>query len=202
VKKLLLIFILLGSQMAFSADPVEEISNNPPIAEVQTELAAPQAVATTTTIESEKQIPVQLEPAKKAESQGFSAKKAIMGFAMILIMAFGGVFLVRKYRFSNQKASVQQIKILTQHYLGPKKSLAIVRVAGESILIGITDHNISMIKSLALLDEEIPEETPVKFDSVFNETSEANAETTEDEDFAISGIKDFVSSKLKNMRSI
>src|SRR5690606_4498782 len=67
---------------------------------------------------------------------------------------------VKKDRLSNSNT---RIKVLTQHFLGPRKSLAIVRVAGESILIGVTDQSITMIKSLALLDDDIPTETPEHF---------------------------------------
>ena len=206
VKKLLLCLIILCCQSAFSADEVAA-TNPPNLAEIQAELAELKipdttAAAVSPAIEAEKQIPVQLEPAKKAEASSSPIKKAMTGFGIALILALGAIALVKKYRYSNKsKSNINQIKVLTQHYLGPKKSLAIIRVAGESILIGITDSNISMIKSLALLDEDIPEETPTQFDNVLA-NQEAQQETNAEEEFAISGIKDFVSSKLKNMRSI
>ena len=139
--------------------------------------------------------------------------KFIMGLAVLGILAAGGIFLVNKYRRTNLKQiSAPEIKILRQHHLGPKKSLAIIRVAGESILIGVTDHNINMIKSLSLLDEDVPEDTPVAFGHVmqrFAPTTAENSQNThratqaeESEEFSISGIKDFVSSRLKNMRNL
>ncbi|MGE3758789.1 MAG: flagellar biosynthetic protein FliO, partial [Pseudobdellovibrionaceae bacterium] len=103
-----------------------------------------------------------------------------------------------------------QIKVLTQHYLGPKRSLAIVRVAGESVLIGVTDHNISMIKSLALLDEEIPEEVPENFNKAMLGTgatrvnfSDAMTGDVEEgaEEFSIGTVKDVIRSRLKGMRN-
>ena len=213
MKKLLLILMVLSGQSVFSA---EEASNNPPnLNEIQAELAQLQAanapaadtvVTETSAISTEKQIPVNLDSPKKAEA-GSSSKKALAGFGLALAMAAGAYFLFKKYRFSNRaKSPLNQIKVLSQHYLGPKKSLAIIRVAGESILIGVTDHNISMIKSLSLIDDEVPEETPNQFSSVFAKTEQntnQQIETTQaEDDFAISGIKDFVSTKLKNMRSI
>jgi flagellar protein FliO/FliZ len=100
---------------------------------------------------------------------------------------------------------------LTQHYLGPKKSLAIIRVAGESILIGVTDTNINMIKSLALLDDEVPEEIHSNnFADLFGGVPSTSAKATADsesadadpeEEFSIRGVKDVVSKKLKGMRS-
>ncbi len=157
----------------------------------------------------ETEIPVNLETAKKASSGEGSLFKILSALGILGLLACAAYFFIKKYTIKTGKTNqATQIKILTQHYLGPKKSLAIVRVAGESILIGITDQNISLIKALSLLDEEIPEETPKSFNNVFNKTQKNNsfaaaaANEASEDDFAISGIKDFVSSKLKNMRSL
>jgi flagellar protein FliO/FliZ len=95
-----------------------------------------------------------------------------------------------------------QVKILTQHYLGPKKSLAIIRVAGESMLIGVTDQNINLIKTLALLDEEIPQDTPKDFSKSLDKSMNEFSSEDETEEFSFSKIKDFVSGRLKNMKEI
>jgi flagellar protein FliO/FliZ len=153
----------------------------------------------------ETEIPVNLEATKKAAENENPILKFVLSFAIIGVLGCAAYFFIRKYRFQNPRAQATQIKVLTQHYLGPKKSLAIVRVAGESVLIGITDHNITMIKSLSLLDEDIPEEAPKEFQSVFAKKN-ASARFAEDpenkDEFSISGIKDIVSGKLKNMRSL
>jgi flagellar protein FliO/FliZ len=167
-------------------------------------LIAPEASIKTT---PETQIPVNLDAAKKSGAGENPLYKVLAAIGILGMMACGAYFFIRKYKHTAGKQSqATQIKILTQHYLGPKKSLAIIRVAEESILVGITDQNINLIKSLSLLDEEIPEETPKSFGKVFsktqNLTAAAEAQEASEDDFAISGIKDFVSSKLKNMRSL
>ncbi|MNL52949.1 hypothetical protein D3C87_1761610 [compost metagenome] len=71
-----------------------------------------------------------------------------------------------------------------------------------------------MIKSLSLLDDEVPEETPVNFESTMGDFDDEEApvkptkmkktaatDLDADEEFAISGIKDIVSKRLKGMRS-
>lgn len=157
--------------------------------------------------QSEQEIPVVLEAPKKAVDSGQSLFKYTLAFGILGVLACASYFFLKKYRFKNPVVAKTQIKILTQHYLGPKKSLAIIRVAGESMLVGITDSNINLIKSLALLDEEIPEETtekiPSKFASVFSSKMQTQTiqEDSQDE-FAISGIRDIVSGKLKNMRNL
>jgi flagellar protein FliO/FliZ len=187
---------------------------NESVSEQTTEVVS--ALTAPTAVTKESDIPVQLEPAKKSSSDHSLYFKAVLSLIVIGGMGVAGYVLIGRYRRANLgKNPATQIKVLTQHYLGPKKSLAIVRVAGESVLIGITDHNISMLKSLSLLDEDIPEEIPQQFSSLFSSKSEDLIEEpqlakpmtmalskVEEEEFSISGIKDFVSTRLKNMRTL
>jgi flagellar protein FliO/FliZ len=171
-----------------------------------------------------------LDGGKKAASDGTGWFRILLTLSMLGVVGTGAYIFIKKQSVPKDRKHQTQIKVLQQHYLGPKKSLAIVRVAGESILIGVTDHNISMIKSLALLDDEIPEEAPKSFGKVMgnfgtdsadfadeadteepaprvsfktrsNNSQSAPKETDADEEFAISGIKDIVSKRLKGMRS-
>lgn len=150
---------------------------------------------------TEAEIPLNLENDKSKTSGSDMHARILTSFLMLLVLGAGGFFFIRKYRHPRNSKIHSQIKILTQHYLGPKKSLAIVRVAGESILIGVTDHNISMLKSLSLLDEDLPEEMPEKFNTVLSKKTKEEASEDEVEEFSISGVKDVVKLKLKNMRS-
>lgn len=180
----------------------------------------------------ESEIPLNLEGNKKAAAEGGGMFRILLTLSMLGVVGTGAFIFLKKYSVPKEKKHQTQIKVLQQHFLGPKKSLAIVRVAGESILVGITDHNISMIKSLSLLDDEVPEEAPKSFGNVlgglgigkstassskfsagFDENSTDEEQTEEaprkraakeldsDEEFAISGIKDIVSKRLKGMRS-
>ncbi|MFV3408278.1 FliO/MopB family protein [Bdellovibrio bacteriovorus] len=169
----------------------------------------------------ESEILLNLESNKKAASEGGGVFRILFTLSMLGVVGTGAYFFLRKYKIPKAMKHQTQIKVLQQHYLGPKKSLAIVRVAGESILIGVTDHNISMIKSLSLLDDEVPEEAPQSFGKVLGQSAAADVDFTDtadteetpaprkrsakdldlDEEFAISGIKDIVSKRLKGMRS-
>lgn len=162
----------------------------------------------------ESEIPLNLEKDKKAASEGGGVFRILFTLSILGLVGAGAYFFLRKYKIPKAMKHQTQIKVLQQHYLGPKKSLAIVRVAGESILIGVTDHNISMIKALSLLDDEVPEESPQNFEKVLggleiDEEIQAPApkkrsakDLDSDEEFAISGIKDIVSKRLKGMRSL
>jgi len=162
----------------------------------------------------EAEIPLNLQTSKKSEGASGGFLRIVFSLAILAILGVGAFIFLRKYSIPRVSKHQTQIKILQQHYLGPKKSLAIVRVAGESILIGVTDHNISLIKSLSLLDDEVPEESPTRFNSVMNDVEDESEiveeprsnrrntrELDRDEEFAISGIKDIVSKRLKGMRS-
>lgn len=153
--------------------------------------------------QSEDEIPVNFSKAKKAETADTSNGRLFLTFGLMAIILGLGYYFAKKY--GRPKNSPQtKIKILTQHYLGPKKSLAIVRVAGESILIGVTDQNINMIKSLSLLDDEIPEAvTTASFQETMKVDLSQNAPANEDnqEEFSIRHIKNAVSLKLKGIRN-
>jgi flagellar protein FliO/FliZ len=183
----------------------EEVDASSQTAKVETVSAAD--VMEAAHAKSEDQIPVDFSKVKKTETSESSSGRLFLTFGILVIVLGGGYYLAKRYgRPSNSPQT--KIKILTQHYLGPKKSLAIVRVAGESILIGVTDHNISMLKSLSLLDDEIPETLPgTSFQETFNEKKEMVVEKTgpaftkeSGEEFSIRHIKDVVSLKLKGMR--
>lgn len=166
---------------------------------------------------AEENIPLNLE-AKAINAESNSPwTRLFISLAVIGVVGIGLIVGVK--RFAKDKVHVGgnvKVKVVSQHSLGPKKSLAVIHVAGESILIGITDHNISMIKSLALIDDEIEEETPTNFHSEIQKANskdtytrqpapkitQAVAKADHDDEFSIGNIKDLVSSKLKEMRPL
>lgn len=168
------------------------------------------AGAASITTMKESEIPVNLEAHQKSAGGESPILKLLLSLSVVGVLGCAAYFFFKKYvRTTGTQSNAKQIKVLTQHYLGPKKSLAIIRVAGESILIGVTDNNISLIKELSLLDEEIPETTPKSFGKLFERQNaqnnfEAQQQQNEEggDEFSIAGIKDFVSTKMKNMRSI
>jgi len=104
---------------------------------------------------------------KKVESKS-NADSGIMKIALMVIglLSLGGYliwFLKNKSKMVNGPESLMKIKMITQFHLGPKKSLAVIRIAGESLLLSVTDTQISLIKTLSLLDEDLPEMTPTNF---------------------------------------
>lgn len=178
--------------------------------------AGPGAIDTNKLPESE--IPVLAKVKEDKKASAGSLHRILISLGVLVVILGSISFGLKRWAGRSRAASASpKIKVLTQHHLGPKKSLAIVQVAGESILVGITDHNISMLKTLSLLDEEIPEKVPNSFGSALNEFDDeedfaegsaiASSSSSQEpnEDFAMRGlteIRDVVSSRLKNMRNL
>ncbi|MEK2688962.1 FliO/MopB family protein [Bdellovibrio sp. GT3] len=227
----LLFVISVSAQAAEKEAPTSEAAPAAITAEVDSEAVAVEAAPGADAVAAkdmpkvdnrkESEIPLNLEKQKNAGAESSGWFRILMTLSLLGAVGCGAFIFLRKYSVPKDRKHQTQIKVLQQHFLGPKKSLAIVRVAGESILIGVTDHNISMIKSLSLLDDEVPEEAPKNFGKVMGSFVEDQAEEIEepaarvsfkstkgraqeqdaDDEFAISGIKDIVSKRLKGMRS-
>lgn len=170
---------------------------------------------------SENEIPVLATAKIEKKSGSDSIKRLLLSFAVIVLVLAAVTFALKKWAKKTKGANQNtKIKILTQHHLGPKRSLVIVQVAGESLLLGVTDQSISMLKTLSLLDEEISEAVPKSFNAALENYAEEDeyAETTPRaqiqsrghkkdniDDFAMRGlseIRDVVSTRLKNMRQL
>lgn len=220
--KTFLIASFLVLQTAFAAGVQSEtLAVAPAVASP----AAAEATAAPAAKLAEDQIPLNIETAKRTTDNGSTTAKALMSMLIVLILTGSGYYFVRRYKFSNTiNKSNMQIKVLSQHYLGPKKSLAIIHVAGESILVGVTDHNISMIKSLSLIDDEVPATLPNHFGQTMEKveaasggapvvttvvkpgqgqgnSSAASAPVELDEEFSFTNVTETVSKKLRSMRS-
>jgi len=169
-------------------------------------VAAPVAPTVMTPAVPETEIPVKLEAAKKAEAAANPWMRMTLGMVVVGLMAGTSWYLMKKKTLKLGKPEVTpEVKVLARHYLGPKKELFIVRIAGESMLLGVTESSINLIKSLSLLDEDIPEDVPQSFAQSLKKQNGASPEKTEpskEDDFSISEIASVVSSKLRNSRMI
>jgi len=118
---------------------------------------------------------------EKADKNTSDVTKII--FTVLSILFLGGYsiwYLKRKSKMVNGSESILKIKMLTQFHIGPKKSLAVVRVAGESLLLSITENDIRLIKTLSLLDEDLPDELPENFNDSLSQQNN-NGNTTQNQ---------------------
>lgn len=202
------------------------------LAKASASSAQPVVTKKTSSIEEEK-IPVLTQSKSNLSTNALPIRKIIFGLIIFLGMALILSAVLKGWtKISKKSLKHSQIKVITQHYLAPRKSLAIIRVAGESILIGITDQNITPIKTLALLEDELPAEVPTNFERTLraaeHEEIHSLPEPKQDrlsigvtgrvamkaygksqsvaesnpEEFSVKGIKELVREKLKGMNTI
>ena len=151
------------------------------------------------------------EAATKQENRPVQAKS--MGFRVVtslfIVLIFLGAAAYGFKKWPGAKKIVQKsraIEVVAQHHLGPRRSLAVVRVAGESILIGVTENNINLIKTLSLLDGELPSgQNNGGFKNTLKETVNRDLKDIEqdaNEEFSMQGLREIVSKRLKSMREL
>jgi flagellar biogenesis protein FliO len=125
---------------------------------------------TATDADAESQIPVVTEVKKAEKSESNLAFRMIASLGIVLVVAGCAAYAGKKYRRHKDKGgSKARIEIMHQLHLGPKKSVGLIRVAGEAILIGITDQNINMLKSVALIDDELENVVGKNFNNFLEE---------------------------------
>jgi flagellar protein FliO/FliZ len=145
-----------------------------------------------------------------------SPEKSIWGRMLlslaITLSVFGGLAFAYK-KWPGAKKTIgraKMIEVLNQHHLGPKKSIAVIRVAGEAVLIGVTDNSITLLKNLSLLDDDVPQETKeatfaLKNDEAYKFEKTLGAKTQapiREDEFSMQGLKAIIGDRLKNMKEI
>lgn len=118
--------------------------------------AAASAMDVAQEAKKESEIPVFSKSEKLVKSENSLLWRLVASLALVAVI--GGSLIVAGRRWGRKKnlgGEKARIEILHQYHLGPKKSLALVRVAGEALLIGCTDQSINMLKSVTLIDDEL-----------------------------------------------
>jgi flagellar protein FliO/FliZ len=188
------------------------VQDSPP-AIVATQVADKEAVMAVAAepVQDEKQIPL-FEKKNKLTTESSGLGKIV--FMVCSVLALGGYliwWLKNRSKMVNGPESLMKIKVVTQFHLGPKKTLAVVRVAGESLLLGITETQIGLIKTLSLLDDELPEVSGENFANTLEEQERpkvkrerlSNLDVNADEEFSFGpAVKTSLSQKIPMLRKI
>ncbi len=75
---------------------------------------------------------------RKARGDGIQTHKRFPRFAAGLMRQFGAAP-------GNKRPAIQ---VIASHHLGPKKSISVVKVAGRTLVLGVTDDSINLISQL------------------------------------------------------
>ena len=133
-----------------------------------------------------------------------SVVKIATSLVLIISLMLMVFFIIYKFRSKNNLNNKGVgIKVLANHYIGSKKNLMVVQVAEESFLIGVTDNNINLIKSLSLLTEDKSSFTTsvassMKNTPLSNKTVNKSGIIESD----IVNIKDKIAARLKDMKPL
>ena len=69
-----------------------------------------------------------------------------LGLGLVILLAWGTVFLLRKSAFGQQfGVSGNHIRVVERFYLGPKKAIYLVEIGGRPLALGITDAAITSL---------------------------------------------------------
>ena len=84
-----------------------------------------------------------------ADDLSDSLWKAVGYTALVLGTIIGGAWLLKRYGGERLiQTSSPDIQVVGRKYLSPRQSLAIVKVRGKELLLGITDHSIQLVDHL------------------------------------------------------
>lgn len=151
----------------------------------------------------EEEIPLSVKKAKATAGAAPSLKRVAGGFFVLAVLLVSALLVTRKLKSKKAGAAFNHdsITVISQKYLGPKRNLVLIRVTGEYLLLGVTDHNISLIKNLNVVDDEIPELVNGKnFNDVLDKKEKAS------DNFAAAGAEDvedsFSVSSLDDVKKI
>lgn len=106
----------------------------------------------------ENQIPIAMKPVSETviTTPADTTWRLIASLAFVTVVGGGIFYASRRWRRAPDKGGQSaRIEMMHQFHVGPRRSIALIRVAGETMLVGITDHNINMLKSIALIDGEL-----------------------------------------------
>jgi flagellar biosynthetic protein FliO len=72
------------------------------------------------------------------------ASKLGMGLALVILLAWGGVYLLRQSTVGQQFSGLgKTIRIAERTYLSPKKAIYLVEIGDRTLALGVTDEHIT-----------------------------------------------------------
>ena len=78
----------------------------------------------------------------------FEIVKLIFPLLLISLLLYGLLVFVKKYSFKRGGNSLQNIKVLSNQMIMPKKFLSVVRVKDKLLILGVSENNINLLKEI------------------------------------------------------
>ncbi|AFH50233.1 Hypothetical protein IALB_2530 [Ignavibacterium album JCM 16511] len=88
----------------------------------------------------------------------FEILKLIFPLFLIVVMLYGVLLFVKKYQFKGSKLNSENLRIVTTLMLMPKKYLSVVKVKDKVLILGLSEHNITLLSEMKAEDFELNDE--------------------------------------------
>jgi flagellar protein FliO/FliZ len=106
--------------------------------------------------------------------------KLLSALAIVIAALYGGLYLLKRMMMTRRTASARQaaLEVIESAYVGPKKTVSLVRVGNKAVLVGVTDQQISMLTELSpaetadLLTQTPETKTAETFAHMFKRTTD------------------------------
>ena len=76
--------------------------------------------------------------------------KMLAALAVVIAMMIGAMYFIKKYFYQSPAAAGESalIHVISSCHLGPKNSILLVEVLGQAMLLGVTDHQMSILATI------------------------------------------------------
>jgi flagellar protein FliO/FliZ len=76
-----------------------------------------------------------------------SLLKILSALVIVVACIYGGVYVLKRLmnRRNNSRNGQQLLEVLETAYVGPKRTVSLIRVADKTVLVGVTESNISAL---------------------------------------------------------
>lgn len=74
----------------------------------------------------------------------------LAALAIVIALMIGAMFLLKKYFYQSSAAGNgnSMIRVITTCHLGPKNSLLLAEVVGQVLLLGVSNHQMSILGTI------------------------------------------------------
>lgn len=114
--------------------------------------------------------PGEATPAKTDIGSAYgSLVKMIIALVVVIACIYGGMFVLGRMMGKRGKGAIsgKNLELIESTYVGPKKTVSLLRVGEKAVLVGVTDNGITMLTELdqtetasLLAAQEAPGEEP------------------------------------------
>jgi len=92
---------------------------------------------------------------KETQSLTLSLLRVGGALVVVLLLLYATVYLLKRSGLGQGGGGASQIEVLESKAIGPKRYISIVRVAGKTLTLGVTEHNITMLRELTKEEAEL-----------------------------------------------